>query len=239
MKPRFVALLGFGTMILAFTVGLYLELVALFLSAVVCSAVATGFLWQGHKARAFWIMTGRKAGTGDTRKSDLLRLRIEGREFCTQDLPSRLHFKIATRNMHMLAAIGIIATGSIVAVLSSPISPFEPVVPGSERHFLYYGLCYLMGILTIPSFAWFSECALIRRSSITLATVHGQGEGKRGTLWVRYHFVDPTGGYHGGSVVNLGGPKHDQLKIVLCHSINPDVNKISSGFLFHKISWQK
>jgi hypothetical protein len=125
-----------------------------------------------------------------------------------------------------------------MSVLVSSNSPFEAVPLEGDRYFALYGLCYLMAILlAAPTLAWFSECSLLRRSLITMATVQGQMKGTRGTVWIQYHFVDPEGGYHGGSVVNFGGSKADQLKVVFFNPANADVNKVSSGFLFHKISW--
>jgi hypothetical protein len=163
---------------------------------------------------------------------------IEGREFSAQSLPPRLDFTVSPRNMLMLTAISMVAIGSVMSVLVSSNSPFEAVPLEGDRYFALYGLCYLMAILLVaPTLAWFSECSLLRRSLITMATVQGQMKGTRGTVWIQYHFVDPEGGYHGGSVVNFGVSKADQLKVVFFNPANADVNKVSSGFLFHKISW--
>ena len=237
MKPRLVALLGFGALFLAFTLRFYLQGLVVLLASALCLAVAMGFLWQGHKTRGFWI-AGNREGAAHDPKLEAARVTIEGREFSAQTLPPRLDFTVSPRNMLMLMAVSMIAIGAVVSIFVSSDSPFEAVPLDSERYFALYGLCYLMAILLVaPTFAWLSECALLRGSLITMATVQGQMKGTRGTLWIRYHFVDPQGGYHGGSVVNFGGPRSDQLKVVFFNPANADVNKVSSGFLFHKISW--
>jgi hypothetical protein len=231
MKPGLIALLGFGALLLAFTLGFYLQDLVILLASVLCLAIAIGFLWQGHKTRAFWIAGNRGEGAYDP-KLEAVRVTIEGREFSVQNMPARLNFAIAPRNMLMLTAISIIAIGSVVSIFVSSDSPFGPVPLESERYFVLYGLCYLMAILAVPTFAWLSECALLRASLITLAAVQGQMRGTRGTLWIRYHFVDPQGGYHGGSVVHFGGSRSDQLKVLFCNPRNAEVNKVSSGFPF-------
>jgi hypothetical protein len=236
MKPRLIALLGFGALFLAFTLRFYLQGLVILLASVLCLAIAMGFFWQGHKSRSFWIAGNRGHGAHDP-KLESVRVTIEGREFPVQSLPSRLDFTIAPRNMLMLVAISMVATGSVVSIFVSSDSPFGAVPLESERYVLLYGLSYLMAFLSAPTFAWISECALLRGSLITMATVQGQMKGTRGTLWIRYHFVDPQGGYHGGSVLNFGGPKNDQLKVVFFNPRNADANKVSSGFLFHQISW--
>jgi hypothetical protein len=237
MKPRLVALLGFGALFLAFTLRFYLQGLVVLLASALCLAIAIGFLWQGHKTRGFWIAGNRGSATHDS-KLEAARVTIEGRGFSAQSLPPHLDFTVSPRNMLMLTAISIVAVGSVVSILMSSNSPFEAVPLESERYFLLYGLCYLTALLlAAPTFAWLSECALLRGSLITMASIQGQMKGTRGTFWIRYHFVDPQGGYHGGSVVNFGGSMSDQLKVVFFNPENADVNKVSSGFLFHKISW--
>jgi hypothetical protein len=237
MKPRLVALLGFGALFLAFTLRFYLQGLVVLLASALCLAIAIGFLWQGHKTRSFWI-AGNRSRAGHDPKLEAARVTIEGREFSAQSLPPRLDFTVSPRNMFMLTAISMVAIGSVMSVLVSSNSPFEAVPLEGDRYFALYGLCYLMAILlAAPTLAWFSECSLLRRSLITMATVQGQMKGTRGTVWIQYHFVDPEGGYHGGSVVNFGVSKADQLKVVFFNPANADVNKVSSGFLFHKISW--
>jgi len=90
-----------------------------------------------------------------------------------------------------------------------------------------------MAILLIPTLGWVFECALIRQPGITLASVSSLGR----TRQIGYNFVDPQGGYHGGTAINFGGSQSDHLKVVLCNPKNPDANRLSCGLLFHKISW--
>ncbi len=237
MKPRLIALFGFGALFLAFTLRFYLQGLVILLASAFCLAIAVGFLWRGHETRGFWI-TGNRGGAAHDPKLEVALVTIEGRVFTAQSLPPRLNFTVAPRNMLMLTAISMVAIGSVVSVFVSSDSPFEAVPLESSRYFALYGLCYLMAmLLAAPTFAWFSECALLRRSLITMATIQGQMKSTRGTFWIRYHFVDPEGGYHGGSVVNFSGSHADQLKVVFFNPRNADVNKVSSGFLFHRISW--
>jgi hypothetical protein len=113
MKPRLVALLGFGALFLAFTLRFYLQGLVVLLASALCLAVAIGFLWQGHKTRGFWI-AGNRGGAAHDPKLETVRVTIEGREFSAQSLPPRLNFTIAPRNMLMLTAILMVAIGMSV-----------------------------------------------------------------------------------------------------------------------------
>jgi len=233
MKPAAIALIGFGALFLVFTLGWYLSIAMFVLGSGLCLAIGTGFAWHGHKEQKFWIPTHVRNDSENLLSMTGKAVQIEGRKFAVQNLPPRLEFKIRCRNMHMLAVIALLGIGTTATVVTGAVHLFDPVETGSERYWLYYALCYLMAILLIPTLGWVFECALIRQPGITLASVSSLGR----TRQIGYNFVDPQGGYHGGTAINFGGSQSDHLKVVLCNPKNPDANRLSCGLLFHKISW--
>lgn len=230
MKSRNVALVGFSALFVGLLLSFYLQIAMFLLGLAICFAIAPGFLWQGHKVRVFQIPTGNGH---ETDPPTITTIRIEGREFAIQNLPPRLAFILSCRNISLLAGIGLVALGTMIVVLTGIVPAFVMSDPNTERHWLYYVLCYFLFILLLPCLTWISECALIRHAGITLANVHGQG---RGAI-IAYDFRGPHGGYHGGSAINFGGPKDDNLKVVFCNPANPDTNRVSAGMLFHKVMW--
>jgi len=233
MKPAAIALIGFGALFLVFTLGWYLSIAMFVLGSGLCLAIGTGFAWHGHKEQKFWIPTHVRNDSENLLSMTGKAVQIEGRKFAVQNLPPRLEFKIRCRNMHMLAVIALLGIGTTATVVTGAVHLFDPVETGSERYWLYYALCYLMAILLIPTLGWVFECALIRQPGITLASVSSLGR----TRQIGYNFVDPQGGYHGGTAINFGCSQSDHLKVVLCNPKNPDANRLSCGLLFHKISW--
>lgn len=231
MRPLFLIpiLIWFA---LLFLLIVYLAVALAFLAVILFAAVALGFKWQGHKPRKFWMATAPKAAalTLDTTKQQTIR--IEGREFSPGNMPSRLEFTLECRNLHMIMAILFISCCALAMILSGTIPLFEAMEPEGTRYGLLYLLCYLFAFLAIPAWVWVIECWILRRPAVTLANVHP----KRGRL-LAYDFKDPGGGYHGGTCLNFGGPENDHLKIVLCLAPNLDVNRVSSGLLFHRIGW--
>jgi len=229
MKPKIIAVIGILGSVVGVVLSFYSAIPMLILALVLCFVIVLGFLWGGHRSRQFWIPTHV-----NTDEDSLGRVfRIEGREFSAQTLPFRLEFSIHSRNLHLLLAIALIASGAIFAILTGKISIFRMVDPDSELYWLYYIICYLMFILLLPTCEWLLECALIRSPVLTLANVQSDGK------LIRYDFRGPRGGYHGGTALNFGGPQRDSLKVVLCNPANPDANKLSSGMLFHRIRWSE
>jgi hypothetical protein len=236
MRPLAMAVVGFVFLILIFAGITYLQLALLGLSLMVWVPIVLGFLWQGHKARSFWIPTDSSAPK-DMPNPEASMVNIEGRSFRVQSMPPRLQFTVRLRNMYLLAAISVIAAGSLFASLvgSSVLSP--TLDTDNARYYEMYILCYLLVILIFPALVWLSESALIRRPGITLASLQATTRGGLGTRWIGYRFVDTTGRYHGGSVIDFGGPKNDDFKVVFCSPLNPGFNRLSCGLLFHKVSW--
>jgi hypothetical protein len=228
MTTKTIALVGvitlFGTLALSF----YSSIPMLVLALAICVAISVGFVWQGHKARQFWIT----ANTDSAAERDPgAKVRIEGREYRLQEVPSRLEFSIHVRNMPLLLAIAAVALASLVSIVTGRVSLFSFVDPNldGERYWFYSGLCYLMLLLLLPVGEWVFECALMRQPGITLANVHAERS------FIRYDFRGPRGSYHGGSAINFGGSNNDNLKVVLCNPVNPDANRLSAGMLFHRI----
>jgi hypothetical protein len=231
MRPAGIAIIGFISLLIVFVFVAYVQLILLCLALIVCLLIVTGFVREGHTRRNFWITTARKsAEDGKIPPQDSL-VKIEGRTFSVYEVPDRLEFTIHWRNLHLLIAIACIAVGAAFACFVGPDLLTQQIEPASTRYFEFYFLCYFMVILLFPALAWLSECALMRAPGITLANIGGRG------LWVGYQFTDPSGGYYGGSSVNLGGSKDDQLKVVFCNPSNPGLNKLSCGLLFHRVVW--
>lgn len=227
---KFAGILGLAFLVFVFIFTWYLELIALVFGVVLCLTLITGFVWRGHKTRNFWLPGGKGDQGADAPRASAIR--VEGLEFLPANLPPRLEFRLEARNIHMLVAIGVIAIGTVAAGLTGARSPLRPTPP--DDNLIWYVMSYLLGILLFPAFTWFSESALLRHPAITLAPVT-QDQGP--AVWVRYYFVDARGEYHGGSTFNLGGPRGDHFKVVFCNPVNPAVNAISCGLVFHKVSW--
>lgn len=236
MRPVAIAVTGFVCLVLIFTGLFYLQVALLGLSLILCVPVVLGFLWQGHKTRYFWIPTNGSAPR-DLPNPEVSTVNIEGRSFSVQSMPPRLQFKVRRRNMHILAAITVIAAGSVYVSLAGSSVLSKTIDPDSARYYEIYVLCYLLVILFFPAVIWLSESALLRHPGITLATVQTRVRGGLGTRWVSYRFVDSLGSYHGGSVIDFGGPRSDHCKVVFCSPVNPGLNKLSCGLLFHAVAW--
>jgi len=233
MGPAPIVLIGFIFLVLVVVGLIYLQWALLGVSILLCLLIALGFVLRGHKTRSFHIARVRLARGGGTTSENV---RIEGRDFSVHDLTDRLEFTVSCRNLSWLAATVAIAIGSILVCLQNDLA-FQPYVYDSSRYYELWFLCYLMVALLIPAFIWLSECALLRQPGIVLARVHGQTTGGLGTRWLGYEFTDPRGRYHGGSAIDFGGPKGDDLKVTFCHPAQPGFSKVSCGFLFHKIKW--
>jgi hypothetical protein len=233
MRPAAIALTGIVSLIFIFAVVAYVQLILLCLAVVLCLIIAGGFMWEGYKRRAFWIPLNQNNEAGNSPAQQNALLNIEGRTFTVQELPSPLEFIVGYRNIHLLATIAIVAIGSALVSLFSADPLLSHLDPDSHRYYQFYFLSYFMAVLLLPALAWLSECALMRAPGITLATVAGQS----GTLWIRYQFTDPHGGYYGGTAMDFGGPKKDNLKIVFCSPSNPSVNRLSCALLFHRVTW--
>jgi hypothetical protein len=231
MRPTGIAIIGFVSLLVVFVFVAYVQLILLCLALIVCLLIVGGFVREGHKPRTFWIATARKSAEDAKTPPQDARIKIEGRSFSIQALPTRLEFTIHWRNLHLLIAIAFIAICAAVACLMEPELLTQRIEPASTRYFEFYLLCYFMVVLLFPSLAWLSECALMRAPGITLANVGARG------FRIVYQFTDPRGGYYGGSTMNLGGAKDDQLKVVFCNPRNPGFNKPSCGLLFHKVKW--
>jgi hypothetical protein len=233
MRPAAIALTGLVFLIFIFAVVVYIQVILLGLGFLLCLVVAAGFLWGERKRRVFSVPVIRISDASDSAAAECAPLKIEGRAFTIQELPPRLEFIVGYRNLHLLIAIVVIAIGSGLAAISSRDPLLSHLDPGSYRYGEIYFLCYFMAILLLPALAWLSESALMRAPGITLAGIDGQS----GALWVRYQFNDPQGGYYGGTAIDLGGPKRDNLKVVFCSPSNPSVNRLSCGLLFHRVTW--
>src|SRR6266850_3396076 len=225
MRPAAIAVVGLICLAFIVIFIAFVQLILLCLALIVCLPIALGFLWQGHKQRAFWIPTIKRTDATEPPPSNAV-LNIEGNTFLVHDLPSRLEFKVSCRNLHVLTAITLIALGAALVSLFGTDSLMQHIEPASTRYFEFYFLCYFMVMLLLLALAWLSECALMRGPSITLANIGGHGRGGLGTLWVGYQFTDLQGGYYGGSAMDVGGPKDDQLKVVFYNPRNPGLNKL-------------
>jgi hypothetical protein len=237
MRSGGIAIIGLISLIIVFVFVAYVQLILLCLSLILCLLIGLGFLREGHKPRTFWITTARKSEVNNTIPPPDTLVKIEGRTFPINDLPDRLEFAVRWRNLYLLTAIALVGIGSALACLLRTDPLRQQIEPASTRYFEFYSLSYLMVILLFPVLAWFSECTLMRAPGITLANIGGSDGGGRRSLWVVYQFTDPSGGYYGGSTMDLGGPKGDQLKVVFCNPRNPGFNKLSSGLLFHSVVW--
>jgi hypothetical protein len=235
MRPAGIAFIGVVGLVLVFGAVVYVQVALCFLATILCLLIALGFVWQGHRARRFWIPM--RAVEGEQSVSGPGRLvNIEGRSFPIQRIPPRLEFTVLCRNLYTIFAVGVI--GGVTALASVVVSE-SFLRPSIDRphYFEFYGLCYLMVVLMIPAGAWLDECSLMRSAGITLANVSLSRNGSFGTLWITYQFTDPMGGYHGGSVIDFGGIRNDQLKVVFCNPRNPEFNKLSCALLFHRLEW--
>jgi len=236
MRPAAIAIIGFISLVVVLVFVAYVQLILLCLAAIVCLVVVLGFSRDGPGPRNFWIATARKSEADAPVPPPNTIVKIEGRTFSVLDLPERLQFTVSRRNLHLVVAIALIALGAAITclVVTDPLK--QQIEPATPRYFEFYGLCYLMVILLFPALAWFSECTLMRIPAITLANIGERNDGLR-VLWIAYQFTDPSGGYYGGTTMNLVGPKGDQLKVVFCNPGNPSLNKLSCGLLFHKVEW--
>jgi hypothetical protein len=235
MRPAGIATVGFVGLVLVFGGVVYVQVALLCLALLLFLLIALGFVWQGHKTRAFWIST-RGAEPGQPANEADSLLNIEGRSFSVHHLPPKLEFIVICRNLYMIVALAVIGGGTVLACVVASESFVRPSID-RPHYFEFYALCYLMAVLMIPALAWLKECALMRSAGVTLANVSTQRGGGLGTLWITYQFTDPQGGYHGGSVIDFGGLKNDQLKVVFCNPKKPEFNKLSAGLLFHQLKW--
>jgi hypothetical protein len=233
MRPAAIALTGLVSLIFIFAVVAYIQLILLCLAVLLCLVVASGFVWGERRRRVFSVPVIRMSHASDSTAVECAPLKIEGRAFTVGNLPPRLEFMVGYRNIHLLIAIVVIAIGSGLAAILSTDPLLSHLDPGSYRYDEIYFLCYCMAILLLPALAWHSESALMRAPGIALAGVDGQSA----TLWVRYQFNDPQGGYYGGTTMDFGGPKRDNLKVVFCSPRNPNLNRLSCGLLFHRVTW--
>jgi hypothetical protein len=235
MRPAGIALVGFVGLVLVFGGVVYVQVALLCLALLLFLLIALGFVWQGHRTRGFWISTrGAEPGPPENEADSLVN--IEGRSFSVHHLPPKLEFIVICRNLYMIVALAAIGGGTVLACVVASESFLRPSID-RPHYFEFYALCYLMAVLMIPALAWLKECALMRSAGITLANVSIHRSGSLGTLWITYQFTDPHGDYHGGSVIDLGGLKNDQLKVVFCNPKNPGFNKLSCGLLFHRLIW--
>jgi len=235
MRPATVGIVGFVFLILIFVGIWHIRLALLCISLLLCLFIAVGLRWEGHKSRTFAISLPRLQHDVASKDSASI-VRIEGRQFKTDELPSRLNFTVTCRNLPILVAISMIGMVACAVCLLTPGSVLSGPIPDSDRFYLVYALCYLLVALCLPASTWLSECALLRQPGIALASVRGTSSGGLGIKWVRYEFRDPSGGYYGGSVVDFGGPKDDQFKVVFCNAVSPNSSKLSCGLLFHQVS---
>jgi hypothetical protein len=231
MRPAAIGFVGFIGLLIVFLAVAYVQLILLCLALIVCLMIIVGFLRIGAAPRTFWIPTRQKSEGTDAVPDQSAVVRIEGRSFSIDGLPERMEFTVRRRNLHLLAAMAIVASAAVVVCLFMTNPLRQQIEPNSARSWEFLGLSYLMVVLIFLSLAWLSECTLMRASGVTLANCGGSA------VWVVYQFTDPSGGYHGGSTMNLGGPKGDHLKVVFCSPRNPEVNKLSCALLFHKVVW--
>ena len=164
-------------------------------------------------------------------------VKIEGRTFSINDLPARLEFAVHWRNLYLLTAIAFIAIASALACLLGTNPLKQQIEPATTRYFEFYVLSYFMVALLFPVLSWLSECTLMRAPGIALANIGGPRRGGLRSFWIVYQFTDPGGLYYGGSTMDLGGPKGDQLKVVFSNPGDPGFNKLSCGLFFHKVVW--
>jgi hypothetical protein len=143
-----------------------------------------------------------------------------------------LDFVVTCRNIPVLAAMALIAIGSVSAALFSH-SAGENLDPDNPRYFLFYGLCFLMAFLLLPAIAWLKESSLMRAPGTTLAQVYRS----RKPGWISYGFTDTQGGHHGGAAFDFASSKNDDLKIVICNPLDPNQNRINCGLFFHRVNW--
>jgi hypothetical protein len=237
MRLSIIAVVGFVFLAVMFSAIFYITLALITISIMVCFPVLVGFLWGGHETRRFLISSSASSDSGNRDSSHgPVSVQIEGRKFLISELPLRLEFTVACRNLVVLAAITLIAIASVSACILSGAAT-QRLEMDSPRYLLLYGLCFLIGVLIFPAWLWLTECWLLKSPGITLAAIHSRGRGGLGASWVSYGVTDPRGGHHGGSVMDFGGPKGDDFKIVLCNPLNPGLNKLSCGFLFHRLTW--
>jgi hypothetical protein len=238
MRSAGIAIVGLIGLIVVFVFVADVQLILLCLALIICLLIVLGFLREGHKPGTFWIATARKSEVADSVPPQDALVKIEGRTFSIiNDLPERLEFAVRWRNLYLLTAIAFIAIASALACLLGTNPLKQQIDPGSTRYFEFYFLSYFMVALLFPVLAWFSECTLMRAPGITLANIGGPGRGGPRSLWVVYQFTDPSGGYYGGSTMDVRGPKGDQLRVVFSNPKNPGFNKLSCGLLFHEVVW--
>jgi len=237
MRPTAIALIGFSFLTLIFVGLAYIRLAVLLLALLLFLLIAAGFRWRSHNQRFFWIPANRGLESQSPSNFNSKSLQIEGRKFSISDLPPRLEFIVLPRNIYAPFAIGFIAMGTLAVVLFDFEVLLKPMDNDGVQYEVFYFLCYLLGVLLLPALAWFSECALMQAPGVSLANVRRPSPAQPRTFRIAYEFKDPMGGYHGGSAMDFGGARNDELKVVFCSPINPDFNKLSCGLLFHKVRW--
>jgi hypothetical protein len=234
MRPAAIAVTGAATLLLIFAFDTYVQVAFLLLSTSVCLATLAGFLVERRGERNFWVAMGRQLEREGLPVPPNTVVKIEGRNFLVDSLPERLEFIVTRKNCHMIIAIALIALGGVIASLSAPSLLAPQLDADSPRHLQFLGLCYLLAIFLFVGITWFAECTLLRNPGVTLANVVESGVGRR----VIYQFNDPSGGYHGGTAMNFGGPQGDNLKVVFCSHLNFGVSKLSCGLVFHSVVWK-
>jgi len=239
MRPAAIAAIGFVFLILIFAGISYVRIALFCLALIPLLLILVGFIWRfrGPGLREFWIGASAPSSPVEPAPEGERFIAIEGRSFPLRNLPPRMDFKLRLRNTHVLTAIALVGIGSVVASVVGRYSAFTPPDMDSPNYIEIYFLCYLMVVLWFPALAWLNECALIRQPGITLADVRKRAKGGLGNFRIQYHFIGPDGSHYGGSVVDFGGPKNDDFKVVFCSMSQPDVNKLSCGFLFHRTVW--
>jgi hypothetical protein len=215
----------------------HIQLALLAIGLVVCLPIGFGFVWGGHRLRRFSIMASGRSQADERKGSEgQTSVQIEGRRFTSSAIPPRLDFVVGCRNIPVLGAIALVAIGSVSAALISR-STGEDLDPDNPRYFLFYGLCFLTVALLFPALRWLEESSLMRAPGVTLAAVYRQSQSGLATRWVSYGFTDPQGGHYGGTALDFGGPKGDDLKVVLCNPLNMARNSLSCGLFFHRVEW--
>jgi len=168
MRSRKIAVVGLISLVVVFAFVLYVQLLVLCLASTVTILIALGLLrgrWSWH----FWIPTARKSDTPSPPVNAVVT--VEGRAIPIGELPERLQFTVRRRNLHLIAAVAIIALGAVGMCLLVT-DPFKRQIdPNTFRYFEFYGLAYFMVILLFPALVWSAESALLRSPGITLANI--------------------------------------------------------------------
>lgn len=145
--------------------------------------MATGFVWQGHKTKSFWIPIIANFESAVPAEHALINL--EGRTFSPADLPSRCDFKLKCHNAPFLAAITAVAFASVLFSMFGSRRLLAPPDDSSSYYELLV-LCYFVGVLFLPALTWLFERSLMRAPGITMATIQSH---EPQAVWVKYQFT--------------------------------------------------